>query len=548
MASGDDVQWDRPGPGTWTWLGAHVANAPTPLWWRFNAAGLESGMEEAFGLFGAPLRTMRIRAVNGRVYSRLEPLVGGSRDMPPPPKPILWLASRLHPEFRRRDKAARRSIDTRAWRSEVRRWREELRPALIAKNLEFQAVDLAALDDEALGDHIARLLEHTRAGHHLHFRLHASDLGPLGMLLAAADEWGISSAEVALAMRGASPSSSAALEQLQAIARMLDAAGVTPRTLDDVRAAGPEVAEALDDYLRLYGWRIVTNYDIDGRALVEMPDAIVTAIRAAAEPRQAPHDDPVAALRDKVPASERPRFDELLTEAHHVYDLRDDNGPLTAEWPIGLLRRAVLDAGRRLAASGRLQRAEHAVELDIDELHSMLDGPGAPTADDIAARAERRVELSALPAPMTIGPEEPPPPVDALPRGLAEITRLVLHAVKAMDAPVDLPPLNGVGVGDAPYKGRARVVTEAEDALCAMEPGEVLVAPFTNPAYNTVLGIAGAVVVEEGGVLCHAAVMARELHIPAVVGARGALAEIRDGDMVEVDPVAGVVRVLSAAG
>ena len=49
----------------------------------------------------------------------------------------------------------------------------------------------------------------------------------------------------------------------------------------------------------------------------------------------------------------------------------------------------------------------------------------------------------------------------------------------------------------------------------------MLVVPFTTPSYNTVLGLAGAVVTSEGGPLCHAAVLARELGIPAVIGAPG---------------------------
>jgi pyruvate,water dikinase len=73
------------------------------------------------------------------------------------------------------------------------------------------------------------------------------------------------------------------------------------------------------------------------------------------------------------------------------------------------------------------------------------------------------------------------------------------------------------------------------------------VVPFTTPSYNTVLGLAGAVVTSEGGPLCHAAVLARELGIPAVIGAPGALVDIPDGADVEVDPLSGKVTVLRGA-
>ena len=70
----------------------------------------------------------------------------------------------------------------------------------------------------------------------------------------------------------------------------------------------------------------------------------------------------------------------------------------------------------------------------------------------------------------------------------------------------------------------------------------MLVAPFTGPAYNSLLGLVGALIVEEGGPLCHAAIVARELGIPAIIGASGATSEITDGTVVEVDPVAGEIR------
>jgi phosphohistidine swiveling domain-containing protein len=106
--------------------------------------------------------------------------------------------------------------------------------------------------------------------------------------------------------------------------------------------------------------------------------------------------------------------------------------------------------------------------------------------------------------------------------------------------------LAGTGVGSASYRGRVRRADAPEDAIEALEPGDVLVVPYTTPAYNTVLPLAGAIVTAEGGPLSHAAVLARELGIPAVVGVAAALS-LPDGAMVEVDPTAGEVRVLEAA-
>ena len=89
-----------------------------------------------------------------------------------------------------------------------------------------------------------------------------------------------------------------------------------------------------------------------------------------------------------------------------------------------------------------------------------------------------------------------------------------------------------------------RIATTPEQAIDTLEPGDVLVVRATSPAFNAVLSIAGAVVTAEGGPLSHAAVLARELGIPAVVGASGVL-DLHDGALVEVDPRVGAVRVLT---
>jgi phosphohistidine swiveling domain-containing protein len=126
------------------------------------------------------------------------------------------------------------------------------------------------------------------------------------------------------------------------------------------------------------------------------------------------------------------------------------------------------------------------------------------------------------------------------------VARALFALREASTAPVGhRAGLDGDGIGATVYRGRACVATDPGDALDRLEPGDVLVAFGTTPAYNLVLSIVGAVVVEEGGLLSHAAVIARELGLSAVIGAAGAMDDIPDGALVEVDPVAGQVRVLS---
>jgi phosphoenolpyruvate synthase/pyruvate phosphate dikinase len=97
-------------------------------------------------------------------------------------------------------------------------------------------------------------------------------------------------------------------------------------------------------------------------------------------------------------------------------------------------------------------------------------------------------------------------------------------------------------MGTGRYTGTARIVLGPDD-FARVADGDVVVAAATNPGYSVIFGLARAVVTEHGGPLSHAAIVARELGIPAVVGCRGATSSIRDGQEVTVDAATGVVRI-----
>jgi pyruvate,water dikinase len=93
-------------------------------------------------------------------------------------------------------------------------------------------------------------------------------------------------------------------------------------------------------------------------------------------------------------------------------------------------------------------------------------------------------------------------------------------------------------------RGTARVIRSLADAG-KLQPGDVLVAIATEPPWTPLFAIASAIVTDSGGVLSHSAVVAREYRIPAVVGTGNATSTIIDGQLIEVDGNAGIVRVVS---
>lgn len=547
--------WTPPGAGTWICDRSHCAPAPTRLYRRIAGEHTEPVYRAVMERFGGAVGSIDLQFVNGALYRRVVPLIAPDRDTGRlPPAPLLWLVTRLHPAFRRRERIARRVLAEREFEADIAHWNTVERFEWIEANVALQDVDPNQLDEVELADHLRLLSERLVAGWRRHHELHANDLGPIGDLLIHARRWGINEVSVMSLLRGSSPATTAAARHGANIADALRGGGIDPtavRSTAEIRSV-PAAADALDEYLAEFGHRLVTDYDIEGLTLGELPAAVVTLVRRSvrAPDEQSPKGTDVAALRAK--ADDPQLFDRLLASARTAYGMRDDNGPLTWAWPAGLTRRAYLVAGRRLADRDRLATVDHVFELDIDELADILDGSATLTADELIGRATHRRWEATLDAPDVLGAPIVEPDTSPLPPSIRRMMDIILATTELLEPeftdgePGDPTPnggaLTGLGIGSDRYVGTARVVSDAAEAIEQIEPGDVLVTAWTSPSFNAVLSIAGAVVVQEGGLLCHAAVMARELGLPAVVGCRDAVATIQTGETVEVDPTAGTVR------
>ncbi len=543
-----------PGPGFWELDRSHFPGGATPIMKAFMEEGMEAAYRRSFPVNGVPASTVHMRFVHGFTYTRVVPLIAPDKPpRKPPPTWVLKIATRLHPEFRRRTKAAAAAFETPPARAVIADWHAEIRPRLAEQNLAYTDLDLTSLSDTELADHLDELLAYVRENAELHFWLHTYDLAGIARLIHAGREWGLTGAEMVPALAGASPSTAEPVKKLAAIREAVARAEVVPASLDEVRAASPTAASLLDEYLRHHGSVLYAGYDLDVPTLREVPEVILATV--VNDPTGGLVDETtvtavIADLRERVPAADRGRFDELLADAREAMDLRDDNGPLTHEWPSGLLRLAMLAAGDRLAATGRIQNRTHVFELGPTELAPLMRDGSGPTAVQLAERADVRAHEKTLEPPLTLGDPEPEPPIDALPEPLANAISMVQVVIDELGisrsdaADTDgTPRLDGAGIGTEPFTGRACVAENADDAFDKLEPGDVLVTRATSPAYNMVLTLVGGLVTADGGPMSHAAVLSRELGIPAVVGAADAMTAIADGDTITVDPARGIVTV-----
>ena len=102
--------------------------------------------------------------------------------------------------------------------------------------------------------------------------------------------------------------------------------------------------------------------------------------------------------------------------------------------------------------------------------------------------------------------------------------------------------LSGLGASAGSFEGVVRVILDPHGAR--LEPGEILVAPATDPAWTPLFLTAGALVTETGGMISHGSIVAREYGIPAVVGVPSATTVLHTGQRIRVDGSAGTVAVL----
>ncbi len=139
---------------------------------------------------------------------------------------------------------------------------------------------------------------------------------------------------------------------------------------------------------------------------------------------------------------------------------------------------------------------------------------------------------------------DPPFIIASDPRPLSQWQR---RTERSMPLLKDGDVLSGLGGGAGRYTGPARVLHDPSD-MAKLEPGDVLVAPFTDAAWTPLFLIAGAVVVDVGAMNSHAVVVSRELGIPSVLSVTTGTSQLADGMEVTVDGAAGTVTVDSTAG
>ena len=310
--------------------------------------------------------------------------------------------------------------------------------------------------------------------------------------------------------------------------------------IDIWRAARGEIT--LEDIVRNHGFHGPNEGEISSAVWREDPaplGRLIEQYRARPEsqdPRRRDHeraahyDREAAAVVAALPAAQRPGARLVLKLARGRLPLR------------GVGKRAFLQAndvarasaralGRFLVADDLLEAPDDIFYLTVEEVTAARLPDDAKTL--VARRRERRAEYQRVTIPDKW--KGAPTPIPVQRDGDDALLSLAAGDV-----------VQGVGVSAGIVEGIVRVVTDP--SFGEVEPDEILVAPLTDPSWASIMFVSSALVVDIGGALSHAAVVARELDIPCVVGTQDGSQRLRTGDRVRVDGKAGTVQLLARAG
>ncbi|MDH3682186.1 MAG: PEP-utilizing enzyme [Acidimicrobiia bacterium] len=421
---------------------------------------------------------------------------------------------------------------------------------------------LAELSDGDVVEHALGLkpLVRALASQHLTQALAAS-IGP-GIIAAICDEVGLPTNATALISGLGEIESVSPTHAMWTLSRMVRASPALAVMFDDGVArlndrlrSSDEVevvsfVAGLDALSAEVGFRAVVEWDPCGPTWETDPEVVLGAIDQL---RRRPDDaDPshrfaqreaerralvkeIGEVAAKRPATKE-HFDAAVA-ATDAFVRGRERAKANVSRVVHEIRLALRELGERASARGDVADPDDLQMLFADELEYYADG-GLSKVREITDERRAHIEwLRSIVPPFIIKAE--PPPVERSPVAPRAGSR---NRGSPLGGEVLFGKPGSSGVG----RGRARIVLDVDPGV-ELDTGDVLVATSAPELLTPLFVGAAAVVVEEGGLLSHATIICRELGVPAVVRATGATARIRDGDLVEVDGVTGIVTVVEAA-
>lgn len=434
--------------------------------------------------------------------------------------------------------------------ADLSRWDEERR---LVEEIVAARPDLWAIDDAALLDRIVGfddLFQRLWCSH-----IVASSGAGLGLGGCAQIAAAVGKPELSLSLSGGIgdvDSAGASLDmwplsrQVRQSAHLTevftaDPAGLLERLRADDHPDAVRFVADLDRFLVRWGFRGPNEWELRSETWGTRPAIALAAIAAMrlADDSADPHAGEAARAHQRDVAATEIRAvvaaDEAASAAFegsmhvaHLFSRARERARMTVAMLVHEQRLAVRELGGRLAERGAIADRSLIYMLTRSELIEHVQSGRAITAP-LAEREARYLELFDLIPPFVVVGEVPPRSRWARRSGAPTAEPLAIGE-----------SITGLAGSPGRITGPARLIDDPSDPF-AIEEGDVMVVPITDPAWTPLFLAAGGVVSDVGAPVSHAAIVSRELGIPCVVSAVGASARITDGMVLELDGTAGTV-------
>jgi phosphohistidine swiveling domain-containing protein len=311
--------------------------------------------------------------------------------------------------------------------------------------------------------------------------------------------------------------------------------------------AGKAVLNDLTEYLKDYGWRADSVYELTQPAWWEDPSIPLGAVQGylASDDASGPESQLAAAIkrREELLADARKKLagsPDLLQQFETLYDsaksftgIVEDHNHWIDQMGDITMRYICLEIGDRLAKRGLLNSRDDVFMLYSSELHQAM--AGTDYRDLVKQRKADIDHYAKVVPPPAMGVPAPPTgdPVEDV---------LVRFFGAPVEPSTDSSVLQGIAAAPGVVTGVAKVVKSLDEAS-KLSQGDIMVCEMTLPPWTPLFSTVSAVVADTGGILSHCAIVAREYRIPCVVGTGVGTVTIKDGQKVTVDGSKGIVRI-----
>ncbi len=294
----------------------------------------------------------------------------------------------------------------------------------------------------------------------------------------------------------------------------------------DVSPAGQALLTEVEAFLGRFGFLSSNGSDFTASTWAENPALIWRAVVRAAESPDAAAPEVAAAVREEARRRVRVElgpvarlvFERLLASVTAAITLREAVSLMISEYSYQI-RRLFLAVADHLVTQGKLSKREDLFYLTYDEMVALVGGclqAGAAQERIVERRAEIEADAAITPPSVISG-------------DLDLVRKMILPEPEAAAC------LTGIAGSSGIAQGWARVVHDPAAAPAFLGREDILVVPYSDVGWTPLFSSIGGIIAETGGQLSHAAIVAREYGLPAVVGVKNATRLIREGQPVSVD-------------